>query len=235
MKRSLIGILASAFLALAGGAVAADRADVTATVLLWQEQEAGILPYASRMLVTRDYLRSDAGRDDSDYLLFDRRTRKIFSVSHAQRSVLVIAADPVPAQAGPRPDIDLQVTAQADAPRIAGFVTSQVLLSSGGAECLHATVVPGLLPDVAAALRELRGVLAGRQYRDLDKTPEELRTPCFLANYVYAGDRHLQFGLPIQEAVSGGMRRQLQDYRSDQIVPAALFALPSGYEQQEMP
>ncbi|MFP5505028.1 MAG: hypothetical protein ACLGH6_02405 [Gammaproteobacteria bacterium] len=235
MKRGLIVMLTSGLLALAGGAVAAGQAEVAATVLLWQEQDAGGPPYASRMLVTRDYLRSDEGRDDSDYLLFDRRTRQIFSVSHAQRSVLVIAADPVPAQAGPRPDIDVQVAAQADAPRIAGHVASHVRLSSGGTECLHATVVPGLLPDVAAALRELRGVLAGRQYRDLDKTPEELRTPCFLANYVYAGDRHLQLGLPIQEAVSGGVRRQLEDYRSDQAVPAALFALPSGYERLEMP
>lgn len=235
MKLGLIVMLTSGLLALAGGAVAAGQAEVAATVLLWQEQDAGGPPYASRMLVTRDYLRSDEGRDDTDYLLFDRHTRQVFSVSHAQRSVLEIAADPVPAQAGQRLDIDVQVAEQPGAPRIAGLVTSQVLLSSGGAECLHAIVVPGLLPEVAAALRELRGVLAGRQYRDLDKTPEELRTPCFLANYVYAGDRHLQLGLPIQEAVSGGMRRQLQDFRSDQSVPAALFELPSGYERLEIP
>lgn len=235
MRCGLIGVLASGLLAVAGGAVAADKADTVATVLVWQEQEAGVAPYASRMLVTAEYLRSDEGRDDTDYLLFDRRTRQIYSVSHAERSVLVIAADPVPALAGPRPDVEVRVTAQAEAPRIEGRVASDVRISSAGEECLHATVVPALLPEVAAALGELRGVLAGRQYRDLDKTPMELRTPCFLANYVYAVDRHLQVGLPIQEAVTGGVQRVLLDFRTDQPVSAALFEIPAGYERRQLP
>jgi hypothetical protein len=235
MKCALIQSLAWALLATAGGSVAADKADTAATVLVWQEQETGITPYASRMLVTADYLRSDEGRDDSDYLLYDRRIRQIFSVSHDQRTVLVITADPVPEQAGPRPDVDVQVTAQPEAPRIAGRMASHVRLSSGGEECLQATVVPGLLPEVTAALRELRGVLAGRQYHDMDRMPEETRTPCFLANYVYAGDRHLQLGLPILEVVSGGVQRVLQDYRVDQSVPTALFEVPAGYARRQMP
>lgn len=235
MKGGTGWLLVLLLAAAAGASIAADTARTPATVLMWQEQEAGIAPYVSRMLVTPGYLRSDEGRDDTDYLLFDRRTGQIYSVAHDQRSVLVIAGGPVPDQAGPRPDVDVQVETQSDAPRIAGRTASHFRLTSGGEECMQATVVPGLLPEVTMALRELRGVLAGRQYRDLDKTPEEMRTPCFLANYVYAGDRHLQLGLPILEAVNGGVQRALLDYRNDQSVPAALFTVPAAYERQRIP
>lgn len=235
MKSNSVGWIGLWLIATANLGVAADTAQTSATVLMWQEQEPGIAPYVSRMLLTPEYLRSDAGRDDTDYLLFDRNTRQIYSVSHAQRSMLVITADPVPEQAGPRPAVDVQVQPYPDAPRVAGRVVSHFRLSSGGEECMLATVVPELLPEVTAALRELRGVLAGRQYRDLDKMPEATRTPCFLANYVYASDRHLHVGLPIQESISRGMQRMLIDYHLDQSVPAALFALPPDYERVQIP
>lgn len=235
MRHKTVWSLALWLVGFAGGGVAAEAVRTSATVLLWQEQEAGIAPYASRMLVTPDYLRSDEGGDAMDYLLFDRRSRHVYSVSHTQRSVLEIAADPVPEQAGPRPAVAVQVEAQPDAPRIAGLVVTRFRLSSGDEECMQATVVAELLPEVTAALRELRGVLAGRQYRDLGKMPVEARTPCFLANYVYASDRHLQIGLPIQEALAGGIQRILMDYRLGQSVPEALFAVPDDYRRMQIP
>jgi len=216
-------------------AAAVQAATVTGDVLVWQEQEPGVEPYVNRMLITADHLRSDDGDDHGDYLLFDRRTGILYSVSHERRTLLVVTADPVPADAGPRPEVRVEVGSDPAAPSIAGRVVKEVRLHSGGALCMQATVVPGLLPDAAAALREMRTRLAGRQYRDLDKTPEEFRTPCFLANYVYETGRALETGLPVQESVRGGMQRMLQDFRAGQTLPATLFGLPAGYQREEIP
>lgn len=208
---------------------------LTATVMLWQEQEAGIAPHASRMLVTKHFLRSDDGRDAADYMLFNRQTRRIYSVNHSERSILVIEAEAMPAAAGPQPVFKESLQPDSDAPKISGLAASQFQLSSGDQKCLQATLVPGLLPGVVDALRELQNVLAARQYRDLAKTPEEFRTPCFLANYVYAIDRHLQAGFPVLELRQDGWQRALMDYRSGENIASNLFQLPKGYREEHMP
>lgn len=208
---------------------------VTVTLLLWQEEEPGIAPYPTRMLVTPDYLRSDDGRADSDYLLFDRKTGQLFNVAHDDQSVLVIDAAPLSPDAGPRPELDIELSAATDAPRIDGRTAQYFRARHQGQLCSQATVVPGLLSDENAMLRVQRAVLAGRQYRDLHKTPEEYRTPCFLAAYVYAIDAPLAAGFPIQESIEGGMKRVLLDYRREQRVPASLFTVPQDYRLERIP
>jgi len=234
MRRILSTVLLYCLMSMVPAA-AVQPATVTGDVLVWQEWEPGVEPYVNRMLITADHLRSDDGDDHGDYLLFDRRSGVLSSVSHERRTLLVVTADPVPADAGPRPEVQVEVGSDPAAPSIAGRAVKEVRLHSGGELCMQATVVPGLLPDAAAALREMRVRLAGRQYRDLYKTPEEFRTPCFLANYVYETDRALQTGLPIQESVNGGMQRMLQDYRTGQALPAALFELPADYRREKIP
>lgn len=213
----------------------ADTAQIPATLLLWQEQEAGVAPYQSRMLVTDHYLRSDDGRDDADFMLFDRKSQRIYSVAHAQHSILVIDAGRVPASAGPRPSVEVLLQPDPEAPKIGGRTVSHFQLYTGRQECLQATIVPGLLPEAVAAMREMQTVLAGRQYRDMDKTPEEYRTACFLVNYVYDIDRHLQAGMPIRELREDGRQRVLLDYRTGETVSPDLFRLPQGYTEEKVP
>lgn len=211
----------------------AETGTVPATLLLWQEQETGIAPYPSRMLVTEHYLRSDEGQDDGDFLLFDRPSRKIYSVSHEQRMILVIEAEKMSDTTGAPPIKEL-LQPDPEAPKIDGQQASHFQLYSGDQECLQATVVPGLMPDVVAAMREMQTVLAARQYRDLGKTPDAYQTPCFLANYVYAIDRHLQAGFPILELRQDGRQRALLDYRNAQPVASELFTVPQGYTEERM-
>ncbi|MBU1192799.1 MAG: hypothetical protein KKA36_02790 [Gammaproteobacteria bacterium] len=214
--------------------VSADAAQAQATLLMWEEQEAGVAPYSSRMLVTENYLRSDDGHDDGDFILFDRQTQRIYSVSHEQRSVLVIEASQPPEMVPLQPPLQDSLQPDPEAPKIAGQSASHFQLSSGDQVCLQATVVPGLMPDVVAALREMQAVLAARQYRDLDKTPEDYRTPCFMANYIYAIDRHLQAGFPVLELRQDGWQRALLDFHSDQPVAAELFSVPKGYSEERL-
>ena len=92
-----------------------------------------------------------------------------------------------------------------------------------------------LLAEAGKAIIEVRDLLASRQYRDLDKTPEEFRTACFLANYVYAPGRNLECGFAVQESSNAGPHRLLIDYKLDFNVDPGLFELPAGYKQYALP
>ncbi|HEB99198.1 MAG TPA: hypothetical protein ENJ05_06815 [Thiotrichales bacterium] len=201
--------------------------------LLYQEREPGVDPYPVRILVSERFMRIDDGYEGSDFVLFDRRARTIFSITREEKSMLVIHDSVFDRQSG-APDIEVRVTQPKGAPKIAGRQVKEFEMHAGGDLCLSASVVPGLLPDVSQALAEYQQVLAARQFRDLDKTPPELRTPCFLANYVYGNERHLQHGLPIREAVTGGRMRVLMDYRAGAAMDEALFELPKGYRRLEL-
>lgn len=230
----LIGLLCPLFVQASATAAEVDPR-VSTTLLLWQEQEPGIEPYPTRMLVTADYLRTDEGRADSDYLLFDRKTGQLFNVVHDDSSVLVIDAAPLPVDAGPRPELDIEVREDTEAPKINGKTVQFFRARHQGELCSQATVVPGMLPDVNAALRALRAVLSGRQFRDLHKMPEEYQTPCFLAAYIYAVDQPLSIGMPIQESIEGGIKRVLLDYKKEQSMPASLFSVPQDYRLERIP
>lgn len=203
----------------------------TATLLTYQEQESGVEPYPLRMLVNEHYLRFDDGYDASDYMLMQRDTRAVYSVSHGDRSILVIAG--YPAVVAVPEEIVLTEEREVDttAPEIAGTQPVYVHFLASGRECYHAVVVPGLLEQVSAALAEYATVLGNRQFSDLATVPEAMQTPCFLARYVYAPARHLRYGLPVSVWDEAGYRRTLLDYREQQTVDASLFELPQAYER----
>ena len=220
----------------AGGAWAAvDTAPAEAAEasvrLLYREQEPGVDPYEVRMLVTHDFVRSDDGQADSDFLLYDRRQRTLYNVVHDDRTILVIPERDVELTAPASLRLTEQLQAEPDAPRIAGRPVSSFTLTANGESCRAGMVVPGLLPDATRALIEMEQVLARQQIATLYKTPPEFRTPCFLANYLYATDRLLRRGLPIQDGIRGGRQRLLIDFDPDYRAGKDLFRLPDGYRR----
>jgi hypothetical protein len=202
-------------------------------ILAYEEQEAGIEAYPVRILVVPGYLRMDDGHDDDDFILFDRNSRTLFSINHADRDILVIEpGTPADGQATP-PDLNLGIekTEDKNAPPVAGRSPEIYRFTAAGETCLEAAVVPGLLPPAVQALREYGRLLAERQRSTLDNTPVEFRTPCYLSRYVYAPGRQLDKGLPIREWDSSGYRRMLTDFRDKVAIDPGLFELPSGYNR----
>jgi hypothetical protein len=203
----------------------------TVTLLNYQEQEAGVQPYPLRIFVNARFLRFDDGFDASDFMLMDRDTRTIYSVSHEERSILVIpdhpAADALPA------GIELSEVhdADTDAPKIAGKQPEYIRFLTNGTICYHAIVVPGLLQQASAALAEYATALGNRQFSDMSSVPAEMQTPCFLSRRVYTPARHLLAGLPVSEWDETGYRRTLVDYRETATVGTQLFELPEDYER----
>jgi hypothetical protein len=201
-----------------------------AALLLFDEEEPGTGTYPVRYLVTDDYLRIDDNYDASDYVLMDRQTSTIYSVSHEYGNVLVINRQPA---VTPPDSLELKHEPVPDeqAPAIAGRQPQQFRYLANGELCYQAVLVPGLLPAAVAALAEYENLLAGQQVASLENTPVEFRTPCYLSRYIYAAGRHLEQGLPVQVWDNSGFRRALVNFSASEDVSRHLFSVPTDYRE----
>jgi len=80
-----------------------------------------------------------------------------------------------------------------------------------------------------AIMQAYQNVLTGEQVRLLANTPEDMRSPCFLADQVYNDGGYYARGLPVQIWHSRGYARILTDFQ-DQQVEQALFTVPEDYQ-----
>jgi len=132
------------------------------------------------MLITQDFVRSDEDVDGGSFLLYDRRAKIVYRVSREQRRILVMRDQPFDPRVPETLLLEDRVTLAKEAPRIEGRPVYAYALLSDGNVCQQSLVVPGLLAEEAKAIIELRGLLAGRQCRELNKTPKSFVRPAFL-------------------------------------------------------
>jgi hypothetical protein len=200
-------------------------------MLSYEEREAGTDNYMVRVLVSPGFVRFDDGYPASDFALLDRQSKTIFSVSHEDRSILVIENQSD--KTGPRPDLALTETrtSDKDAPLIAGKQPVHINYLADGGLCFQTITVPGVMSDAVAGMAEYAQVLANRQLNNMETVPVSMQTPCFLSRYIYAPTRQFRDGLPVQEWDDAGYFRVLTDFSEDETVPAALFELPPEYER----
>ena len=201
------------------------------SILSYEEREAGTDSYIVRVLVSPGFVRFDDGYTASDFALLDRQSKTVFSVSHEDRSILVIEYQP--GDAVPLPDLALTETRTPDdaAPAIAGKQPVHINYLANGDLCFQAVSVPDVMSVAVAGMVEYAEVLARRQLNNMESIPERMQTPCFLSRYVTAPARLYQDGLPVQEWDDTGYFRTLTDFSEHETVPAALFELPGAYER----
>jgi hypothetical protein len=206
-------------------------AEIDSAMLMYQAREPGIGSYPSRILVTERYVRMDDGVDDGDYLIFDRKSRLISSVTHDDKTVFEIPAREVtqePPMALERRSEKLKT--KDGAPAVAGKQTQHHQLFVNDKLCYNVVVVPGLMADAVTALRDFRQVLAGEHAKALPRVPADMQEACDLALNTFHADWQLQFGLPIQEWDESGNGQVLMDFKEGFAVDEALFSLPQGYQ-----
>lgn len=218
---------------LLGGCATSPPAGATAIYLI--EREPDDEPTRTRMIVTSQYLRIDGGQVASNFLLYDRAARTIYNVSVDDKLVLVIPPQAIaPAGRAFAHQIERE---SADVPAVGGKTVRHYRLLTDSELCYDLYAADGLLPEAVTALREYRQSLAGEHAQALIYTPQELQTPCDLANNVYLPARHLAHGFPIRlEERTGRFRgevrtTELADYEEGFVADAALFQLPAGYRQ----
>ena len=226
------GCIAGLLLDVAGPVCAQEGAAPPAASMLWyEEKEAGTDIYPVRIIVSAGFVRIDDDDDNGDFVLLDRGTHNLYSVSHEERSILVVEYHPHKQRLPEDIHLDAVIEQDASAPPVAGKQPLLVSLTADGTTCYRVAAVPGLLQDAVAGLADYARVLGNRQLGSLQTVPSEMQTPCFLSRYVYAPDRHLQYGLPIQEWDGAGYQRSLVNFRAVAQIEPGLFVLPQDYRR----
>ncbi|MGB5603210.1 MAG: hypothetical protein WBO14_12315 [Gammaproteobacteria bacterium] len=218
-------------------ATSAYAVDTTSAVkLVYQELEQGVLPYQVTYTVSDDHLRIDDESDSSGFIVFDIHSEKVFSVSHLDKSILVIP-DYNTVDLKPEFKIDIEYKLIEDAPKISAKPVYnyrvKAITSATSETCMDIQLVPGLLPQAADSLRAFQKIVSGQHVINLEKTPDEFRTPCYLVDQVYNKGDYYSKGFPIQEWHSNGRMRQLLDYKETE-VDTSIFTIPEEYRQYSL-
>jgi len=204
------------------GVLAADMIEIR-----YQDSEADGSSYQTRYLITDRYLRMDEGRDDADFTLLDRQTRKIVNVVHDSKLIIAMHGNKLPKSSPHAYRVEKKVT-----PMRSGTVRLKVL--ADGKLCSETVAAAGLFPDAAQALSEYKTALAYTQWATYRSTPTELRQNCDLAHHMWQADYALSQGLPIEERDYAG---RLRHYTAGSTRPlkGELFILPNAYEMFQLP
>lgn len=215
MKR----LLAVVPMFLAVTALAEDAIEVT-----YMDQEPNRGGYVTRYLVTDSFLRMDFGQDGDDYVLYDRRAKRVFNINHAQREALVIDFEAV---TYPKPkdwEVDEYTRQNTDGKR-------RFELSVDGTVCSRIVAMEKLAPDAALAMAEFAEALAATQAATYQATPADQQRPCDLARFVLEPRRWYQYGVPVDELHTNGLSRRLLNYSATYKAKPTLFAVPARYRQ----
>ena len=210
--------------------------EIEAKKLTYYEVEPGVEPYTVRYTVSSSFVRIDDESDPSGYIVFDVDKNKIFSVSHFDKSILVIPEYPV-GEFEPDFNVEIEFKLLEDAPEISGNKVYNyrvnAVTSVTSETCMDIMLVPGLMPDVAKTLQAFQKIVSGQHVQSLGKTPDEFRTPCYLVDQVHNQGDYYSKGFPIQESHSNERKRQLLNFE-DVKVEASIFDIPAEYRQYSL-
>jgi hypothetical protein len=186
--------------------------------------------YPVRMLVNEKFLRIEDGDTPDGFIVFDRTTRIIYSVSHTGRSTLVLHALPVKL-AMPKPFENKIEQQKETLPAVDGQSVIHFRLVTNHQRCFDVYAAEGLLPEAVAALREYHETLAGEQAAMQANMPVGVQSACDLADQVFFPARYLEHGFPVRQVNFAGVTRQLVSYKRDVPVEQGIFDIPKDYKQ----
>ncbi len=202
---------------------------IQATVFLYEEKEQNTPPVNMRYLLTRKYMRIDNGQQTGDYILFDRKHKKIFSINHDDKTILVINNNH-----WEKPVFKFQTKILQNkllqAPEVSGQSMVDYWVKADDKLCSRFQLLPEKFRQEMKVFHEYQKVLSGQQVKSIRHTPVEMQTPCFLVDQVYNDGAYYLEGLPVQEWHSRGYAKFLKDYKQEKVNPE-LFLLPDGYKE----
>ena len=218
---------------------------VNTTILVFMEQEnvlgSGLesdlesVPYQTRWLVTKNFLRLDDGVGKDGYVLFDRIKNTIYNISNETKTVMTVEFIPDKV----KPPFKLKMSSiemelPAGAPEVAGIKAQHYRLITNDNYCSDVIAVKGLLNDAMNAMRGYNQVLASNNASTLSATPADIQTPCMLSMNIFYVNQSLQFGFPVQEWSQKGKSRSLKSYKENMRQDISLFTLPDKYKYFSM-
>ena len=201
--------------------------------LQYIEREPGVDDYELTMLVSDRYIRVDESGDGSGYIVYDDKKKMIYSVSHHDRSVLVIK-EYVFKDTDLPVKYEIEYLALVDAPKVSGnnVFNYRVYTSVEDKEetCAEVQLVENLLPAVTKMLKNYQQIIAGQQVRMTDNTVSDMQTACYFIDQVYNAGLYYEKGLPVQEWHSNERSKILASYKKSE-VSGNKFNIPKDYKQ----
>lgn len=201
-------------------------------VLLFSVKEPGTSSYQNRLFVNKEVLVMRDSRSEKDFLLFDRKTKTIYSTNSDDKTIFVITPKAITAK--PPIAIDYVETSQPSGaiPKVQDMQATHYRYDANGEQCYDAVVMPEMfLPVVASAMKDFRSVLAGEHASTLGNTPAEMQDACDLAVNVFYATKHYEHGLPIREWDRKGFQRFLLDYKTGIEIDPKEYELPKDYRR----
>ena len=218
------------FLLLAALTLSACTDKPSPTIFLSFTESSSEGEYPVRMLVNDQYLRIEDGESPDGFILFDRATRTIYSVSHAGKTTLVLHVQPV-TLAVPKLFDNIAKADTESLPSVDGKKVLHYRLFTNGERCFDVYAAEGLLPEAVVALREYHETLAGEQAAMQTNMPASMQSACDLADQIFLPARYLAQGFPVRQVNFGGVVRQLVSYKRDVPVQSGIFDVPKDYKQ----
>ena len=233
---TMLGFASSLLMACATSTQQGDMEDEEkknkGTLMLFSVKEPGTEVYRSEIFVNKSVMVMQDSRAGKDFLLFDRKTQTIYSTNSADQTIFVIKPKPLTAKS----PIALEVveTSQPSGaiPKVESMRATHYRYEVNGEHCYDAVAMPAeFMPEVAAAMKEFRTVLAAEHATTLDSMPEDTLDPCDLAQNIFYATKHYEHGLPIREWDRKGNQRFLLDYKKDVNLDPKGYELPKEYRQ----
>ena len=208
-----------------------DDKKITGTLLIFSEREAGSASFTTRIFINSKYMRLSDSLSPADFVLFNRAERTIYNVTRDEKSILVIKDNPHNVE----PPIEIKYVEESQPsgaiPKVNGRQATHYQFLANGKRCYDSVVLgDDFMPDVLAALREFRQVLANEHAKSVTNVPREMMDACEMAVNVFFATKHMDHGLPIREWNTRGYQRFLKDYRENVSASASSFELPKDYE-----
>lgn len=200
---------------------------LSASVMIFDETESQNTPGVSRMIFAGDLLRIDDGSELSGYILYNRKTHLISSISHQDKTVLEIKR---PNKAVNTQDNDFKKNIAQDkkAPQINGKPIWAIDFYYGMKKCGTANTVKGLFKDELALLQDYYQTMQMDAKINISKTPKEFLTGCYINNYVNHVVDYYQQGFPIVIKREDGYLRLLKGQQNKEVNKSWL-TVPKNY------
>jgi hypothetical protein len=201
-------------------------------LLLFAIKEPGTEAYQNRVFVNRDVMVMMDSRSAKDFLLFDRKSKTIYSTNSSDKTIFVIKPKAITAK--PPIAIDYVETSQPSGaiPKVQGLQATHYRYDVNGKHCFDAVVMPDtFLPVVTSAMKDFREVLAGEHASTLGNIPKDMQDACDLAVNVFYATKHYEHGLPLREWDQNGYQKFLTDYKTGIEMDPKTYQLPKDYRQ----
>lgn len=205
------------------------------TLVLFAEQESGVDPYQTRMIITKKFMRIDDGKGSDSFVLYDRIKKIVYSTNPDEKTVMAVHEKKLKKGEAFEPPFKLthsvkKMPEMKDAPTINGKSAVHYQLITNNETCYDVVAVKGLMPNAVKALTEFYHHMATDSIVTFNNMPADMHDACDMTATTFRPARQFEFGFPVQEWGKREYRRSLVDYNIDYKADPKLFALPEGYK-----